>query len=71
MASKETSVSNEKFVAYVERYNDVALITVHPRPADDRYGVDFSKTVSCYETLSDGACDSARREITKLSQEAA
>lgn len=68
MAANNTSVSNEKFVAYVERFGDTAYVTVHPRPAGDRYGVDFSKTLANYETLSKGACASARREIDKLAK---
>jgi hypothetical protein len=61
------SVSNDKFVAFIEKgASDCAFVTVHPRPADDRYGINFQQTVSCYETLSRGATASARREIRRL-----
>ena len=63
------SVSNEKFVAYIERFGDTALITIHPRPAGDRYGIDFSKVSANYETLSRGAAASARKEISKLTEQ--
>lgn len=69
MVRHYSNISNDKFVAYIERYSDVAMVTIHPRPADDRYGVDFSKTVSQYETLSNGAVKSARRELKKLAEQ--
>ena len=63
--------SNSQFVAYISKaYGGCAMVTIHPRPAGDRYGVDFSRTVAEYETLSNGATASARREIAKLAREA-
>lgn len=69
---RQTSVSNEQFVAYIE-YGDYgcALVTIHPRPVNDRYGVDFKRTLAQYETLSKGATRSARREMKKLALQAA
>lgn len=70
--AKETSVSNDKFVAYIERYSDCALVSVFPKvqcASGYRYEIDFSQKLACYETASNGAMDSARREIKKLAEQ--
>ena len=56
---------SEKFVAFVERYADCALIHIFPRKG--KYEIDFTSRVACYETMGAGAFASARREMKKLS----
>lgn len=70
MRRNSTNVSNDSFVAYIERFGDTAVVTIHPRKPGDRYSVDFGRKVADYETLSKGAVRSARREIAKLVREA-
>ena len=74
--AKETSVSNDKFVAYIERFDDVAVVTVFQKLHREGHGkahyeIDWGNKLSCYETLSSGAMASARREIEKLSAQVA
>lgn len=67
LADSAQPVSGEKFVAFVERYADCALIHIFPRKG--KLEIDFTNRVACYETLSNGAFASARREIAKLTAE--
>jgi hypothetical protein len=69
--SRENNVSNDRFVAFIVYHPDCAIVTVYPRPAGDRYGIDFAQTLACYETLGRGATRSARKEIRRLAKETA
>lgn len=66
---KPVGNTGSNFAAFVTRYPDVAVVSIYRRPS--RYEIDFSRTVSSYETLSNGASESARREIRRLEDEAA
>lgn len=69
MARNLDNVSNDKMVAFVERFPllDIAVVTVHPRKEGDRHSIDFSVKLSEYETANRGAMKSAARELKRLS----
>ena len=59
------SISFGNFVAYIERYGDVAIINIYRRK-EDGFNIDFDKDYGGYETPSRGAVASARRSILQL-----
>ena len=67
IADGATPVSgNDKFIAFIERYADCALVRIFPR---DGFTIDFTNEVASYETLGAGATASARKEMKKLAKD--
>ena len=67
-------VWTEKFVGTIEtrpNSRECALVNIYSRPEGSKYGIDFNRQVASYETLSNGASSSARKEIKKLLKELA
>lgn len=66
VADNAEPVSGRNYVAFIERYSDCALIHIFPRKG--RLEIDFTNRVECYETMSNGATASARRQMKKLEE---
>jgi hypothetical protein len=52
------------FAAFITRNGETAYIQIYKRSVG--YSIDFQHEISAYETSSNGAAKSARKEIKKL-----